>query len=117
MTFITTVSTHVLDTSLGAPAANIAVTLARVEQHDAVTVLASGVTNADGRVAALVPDAGPLRGGHYRLSFDVARYFAASERSSFYERISIDFVVADDPQHYHVPLLLSPFGYSTYRGS
>ena len=118
MSSVTTLSTHVLDTSLGVPAANIPVTLVRVEDgSDVAIVLASGVTNADGRVAAFGPAEGLLRDGHYRLRFDVAGYFADARRSSFYIEICIDFVVADAPQHYHVPLLLSPWGYSTYRGS
>ena len=113
----TTISTHVLDTALGAPAANIAVTLARAEGQGVTTIIARGVTNSDGRVPSLTPGDGPLSGGSYRLCFDVAPYFAATQRTSFYGDICIDFLVADDPQHYHVPLLVSPFGYSTYRGS
>ena len=117
MTSVTTISTHVLDTSFGAPAAGIAVSLERVEGGDSAIAISSGVTNADGRVAGFAPTDGPLRGGHYRLCFDVAAYFAETRRTSFYNEICIDFTVADGPQHYHVPLLLSPFGYSTYRGS
>lgn len=110
----TTISTHVLDTALGAPAAGIHVTLERWGDE---TVIARGVTNTDGRVPSLVPDDGELGAGDYRLCFDVAEYFAASKRESFYNTICITFIVAGEPQHYHVPLLLSPFGYSTYRGS
>ena len=117
MSAVTTISTHVLDTSLGAPAANIGVRLDRVDANGGVTSVSSYVTNDDGRVAALAPSDGALAGGSYRLTFDVASYFAAKQRKSFYRLISIDFEVGDDPQHYHVPLLLSPFGYSTYRGS
>ena len=117
MSAVTTISTHVLDTSLGVPAANIAVTLARVDEPGVITVLANGTTNADGRVTALAPADRSIRAGRYRLCFDVVNYFAGSARASFYGEIGIDFVVSDDPQHYHVPLLLSPFGYSTYRGS
>ena len=105
----TTISTHVLDTALGAPAAGVAVSLAR----DGAEV-GRGVTNADGRVASF---GGELRAGSYRLTFDVGPYFASTRRNSFYASISVDFVVAAVPQHYHVPLLLSPYGYSTYRGS
>jgi 5-hydroxyisourate hydrolase len=112
----TTISTHVLDTSLGVPGANITVTLDRIEEHG-VTRLSSYVTNDDGRVAELSPKDGPLVGGSYRLSFHVGGYFAATKRSSFYKKICINFEVGEAPQHYHVPLLLSPFGYSTYRGS
>ena len=116
MTAVTTISTHVLDTSLGAPAAHINVTLERIEQHG-ITRLSSYVTDDDGRVAELVPAEGRLPGGSYRLCFDVAGYFAATRRDSFYNDICINFEVDEAPQHYHVPLLLSPFGYSTYRGS
>jgi 5-hydroxyisourate hydrolase len=108
-----TISTHVLDTSLGAPASGIAVTLLRVD-GDGATVIGAGETNADGRVTSF--GAG-LSAGRYRLCFDVALYFAATARASFYGEICIDFLVGEKPQHYHVPLLLSPFGYSTYRGS
>ena len=117
MSTVTTISTHVLDTSLGAPAANIGVTLERVTEDATPMRIAEGVTNADGRVASLVPTAGALSAGRYRLCFDVDGYFRATHRTSFYREICIDFQVAETPQHYHVPLLLSPFGYSTYRGS
>jgi 5-hydroxyisourate hydrolase len=116
MSHRTTISTHVLDTSLGVPAANIAVALDRIEAHG-VTRLSSYVTNDDGRVAELSPSDGALTGGSYRLSFHVASYFASTRRTSFYKVICINFEVGEVPQHYHVPLLLSPFGYSTYRGS
>ena len=117
MTGATTISTHVLDTALGTPAAGIPVSLLRIGASDgAPTALVSAVTNADGRVASFdTSDA--LGEGQYRLCFDVARYFASAGRATFYGVICIDFVVATSPQHYHVPLLLSPFGYSTYRGS
>ncbi len=100
------ISTHVLDTSLGKPAAGVGVTLERGD-----TVIATTTTNADGRVTGLVPTGA----GAYRLTFDVAAYFGATK--AFYHLIRIDFEVGDAEQHYHVPLLLSPFGYSTYRGS
>ena len=117
MSDLTTISTHVLDTALGKPAAGIPVTLERVDGSGAAIVLASGVTDAHGRVAAFVPKDGALHGGSYRMCFNVAGYFAATRRETFYSEICIAFQVSDDPQHYHVPLLLSPFGYSTYRGS
>ncbi len=116
MTGVTTISTHVLDISLGVPAAHISVTLERIEEHG-ITRLSSYVTDDDGRVAELVPPDERFPAGSYRLGFDVAGYFAATRRESFYNRICINFEVDDEPQHYHVPLLLSPFGYSTYRGS
>lgn len=117
MSGTTTISSHVLDTALGTPAAGIPVRLVRIGAADGASIaVASGVTNADGRVPSL-GSADALGEGHYRLCFDVARYFAAAGRATFYGVICIDFVVAATPQHYHVPLLLSPFGYSTYRGS
>ena len=105
---MSTLSTHVLDTALGKPAAGIRVTL---ERSNAETV-GTGVTDSDGRVR----DFPPLRTGEYRLRFAVAEYFATIRRDTFYSDIVIAFRVAND-EHYHVPLLLSPFGYSTYRGS
>ena len=108
-----TISTHVLDTSIGAPAAGITVHLEGV--NDAV--IASADTDTDGRVAVFANTADRLTAGKYRLCFDVAPYFARMSVKSFYNEICIAFEVGDGPQHYHVPLLLSPFGYSTYRGS
>jgi 5-hydroxyisourate hydrolase len=109
------ITTHVLDVSLGRPAAGVAVSLALLDA-DVFTELASGATDADGRVTTLLAP-GTLARGTYRLSFDVGSYFAASHRSSFYPSVDVVFVVEHADQHHHVPLLLSPFGYSTYRGS
>lgn len=109
---MSTLSTHVLDTALGRPAQGIRVTLER-----GGAVIGSGVTDADGRVRDLVAQDAQLGEGDYRLTFCVADYFANAERASFYKEVAIDFHVDDGSQHYHVPLLLSPFGYSTYRGS
>jgi 5-hydroxyisourate hydrolase len=109
------ISTHVLDTSAGRPAAGLAVRLDRLDAG-VWSELSRGETNADGRIAALVPT-GTSAAGTFRLTFEVAAYFAAREQETFYTTIAIDFVVRDAAQHYHVPLLLSPFGYSTYRGS
>ena len=100
-------STHVLDTALGKPAAGIPVALFQNGE-----LLAEGTTDADGRVATLGPDF--LAAGGYTLLFDTAAYFG--DEPAFYPRVIVDFVVSG-PEHYHVPLLLSPFGYSTYRGS
>lgn len=101
------VTTHVLDAALGKPADGVPVSLLRGAE-----VLASGLTDADGRVADLGPDV--LETGSYTLVFDTAAYFG--DRPSLYPRVTIDFEVSG-PEHYHVPLLLSPFAYSTYRGS
>ncbi len=108
---MSTLTTHVLDTTLGTPAEGIPVTLFRDDM-----VIGSGVTDSDGRVRDLLV-ATSLSAGNYRLMFYVAGYFASAQRESFYDEISIDFRVRGNVDHYHVPLLLSPFGYSTYRGS
>ena len=109
------ITTHILDVGLGRPAAGVEVTLARSEDG-AFVDLAHGTTDADGRASGLLP-AGSLTAGTYRLSFDTGGYFAASKRSSFYPHVEVVFVVVEPDAHHHVPLLLSPFGYSTYRGS
>jgi 5-hydroxyisourate hydrolase len=80
-------------------------------------VIGQGETDADGRLKNLVQPGTDLAQGIYYLTFDVAAYFAAQRVESFYEEVTIVFKVLDATQHYHVPLLLSPFGYSTYRGS
>ncbi len=105
------VTTHVLDAALGIPAPGIAVALSGPSGE----LIATGETDADGRIAELGPAA--LTPGDYRLEFQVGAYFAASGRSTFYPRVTLDFIVTDATAHYHVPLLLSPFAYSTYRGS
>jgi 5-hydroxyisourate hydrolase len=112
------ISTHVLDTSAGRPAEGVQVRLLRVDEavSTIVTVISATTTNADGRVAALVPDGYADSEGTYRLLFEAGAYFAARGQETFYTTIAIEFV-AERAQHYHVPLLLSPFGYSTYRGS
>ena len=117
MSDIVSISTHVLDTAFGAPAAGVAVSLERVETRGRTIAISQGVTDADGRVPALAPVDGSVTPGAYRLCFQVADYFAATQRTSFYNEICVNFIVGTEAQHYHVPLLLSPFGYSTYRGS
>ena len=106
-------STHVLDTSLGHPAAGIPVRLERNGE-----VLAQAVTDRDGRVGnfELSQGGGTLAPGSYSLVFMTAEYFAARRVEAFYLEIVVRFIIRDDA-HYHVPVLLSPFGYSTYRGS
>ena len=101
-------STHVLDAALGRPAAGVAV---RLEREG--SVVAEAVTDADGRVRAL----GELVAGVHRLTFHTGAYFAASGRDAFYPEVTVAFAVTDPDEHHHVPLLLSPFAYSTYRGS
>lgn len=110
------ISTHILDTARGRPAANVAVTLSSLSAG-APEVWTRAETDADGRVKVLVPADRALVAGTYRLEFDVAGYFARAGTDTFYPRATIDFVVKDPTQHFHVPLLLQPFGFSTYRGS
>jgi 5-hydroxyisourate hydrolase len=109
------ITTHVLDVAHGRPARGIAVALERVGTPQS-TLLGRATTDADGRAKAFTPTPS-LQAGTYRLTFEVASYFAAMGIESFYPRVVVEFAVGDATQHYHVPLLLSPFGYSTYRGS
>ena len=109
-------STHVLDVSVGRPAAAVAVSL-EILRDGVWQALAAGATNDDGRVPRLLPDGTALVPGDYRLTFDTAGYFAARGTESFYPAVTVAFTVRDAAQHHHVPLLLSPFGFSTYRGS
>jgi 5-hydroxyisourate hydrolase len=113
---MSTISTHVLDTARGRPAAGVPVTL-EVEAAGGWQMVGQGTTNADGRLSDLISAEASLDAGVYRLSFDTARYFAGQQLESFYPQVTVVFKVSDAAQHYHVPLLLSPFGYSTYRGS
>lgn len=109
------ITTHVLDTARGQPAAGIAVLL---EQCDGSwREIGRGVTDADGRCRTLLLDSHTLAAGQYRLTFETRPYFEAQRVSAFYPAVSVLFEVREPGQHYHVPLLLSPFGYSTYRGS
>lgn len=108
-------STHVLDTSLGRPASGVAVRL-EVREGEGWRVVGEGATDADGRLRTLLGSE-PLRKSVYRLTFDTGSYFAAGSRETFFPEASIVFEIHDPAQHHHVPLLLSPFGYSTYRGS
>lgn len=110
------ITTHVLDVSLGKPAANIAVVLETQSSGGVWSEVARGTTDADGRLRDW-PAAKTIPAGIYRLDFDTRAYFAARKVASLYPQIVIVFEVRDAQEHYHVPLLLSPFGYSTYRGS
>ncbi len=130
-------STHVLDTSLGMPAQGVRVrleaapsprassspaspspappSLAPASLATGTQLLGEGTTDEDGRVASIGPER--LEAGVYRLTFDSGAYFATSGRTNFYPEVVIVFTVADPDEHHHVPLLLNPFGFSTYRGS
>jgi 5-hydroxyisourate hydrolase len=113
-------STHVLDTAHGCPAAGMRVTLQRVDGTELQTLKAVTL-NADGRADGPLLDAGSMAIGCYRLVFEVAPYFRAlgtqMTEPPFIDRVSLDFGIADRDGHYHVPLLVSPWAYSTYRGS
>jgi 5-hydroxyisourate hydrolase len=111
------ITTHVLDTSRGRPAAGLAVALERRTGNGNFEPLAQGKTNPDGRVADLLPDGSKLEAGTYRLTFETGAYFKAGGVAAFYPSVSVVFQIDKPEPHYHVPLLLSPFGYSTYRGS
>lgn len=109
------ITTHVLDTSYGKPAAKVGVRLSKWDGQELIE-LAARETDADGRVTDLL-EPGSLERGIYRISFATGAYYEAAGYYCFYPSVEIDFRVDDADQHYHVPLLLSPFGYSTYRGS
>jgi 5-hydroxyisourate hydrolase len=112
------ITTHVLDTARGVPAATVPVTLEQYTDSEIWTALAHGNTDSDGRLRDLLSSDAVLVSGVYRLTFDTGAYFASlGETGAFYPSVQILFTVQDTEQHYHVPLLLSPFGYSTYRGS
>jgi 5-hydroxyisourate hydrolase len=111
------ITTHILDTSLGQPARGVPVHLEMQRADGVWHTLGSGLTDADGRVRDLLPDDFDFRPGLYRLIFDTAQYYEAQSLRSFYPHVVVVFLVQDTGQHYHIPLLLSPFGYSTYRGS
>jgi 5-hydroxyisourate hydrolase len=108
------ITTHVLDAGTGRPAAAVAVEL-QARDGDGWSPIAAGRTDADGRISRLGPD--ELPPGEYRLRFDTGAYFAARGVDTFYPEVVLTVLVADDGRHVHAPLLLSPFAYSTYRGS
>lgn len=110
------ISTHVLDTARGRPAAGIAVSL-EIRTGSDWARLADAATDATGRAANLILPARPFERGTYRLLFDAATYFRAQGVETFYSQVTVTFEVRDPAEHYHVPLLLSPWGYTTYRGS
>jgi 5-hydroxyisourate hydrolase len=111
---VASVSTHVLDNARGRPAAGVPVALLRVGEAGQAAPVAAAVTDADGRAGRLAQD---LPAGTYRLVFDTGAYFAASGQQAFYPEVAVSFAATEPDGHYHVPLLLSPYAYSTYRGS
>lgn len=111
------ITTHVLDTAAGHPAAGVAVRLEVQSSGRGWVTLAERKTDADGRVRDLAAAGSKLDAGTYRLTFGTGAYFAGQGRETFFPEASVVFEVRDPAQHHHVPLLLNPFGYSTYRGS
>lgn len=110
------ITTHVLDTSTGRPGRGISVLLEYVAA-DGWKEVGAGTTDEDGRLRDLISGGAAFAAGIYRLTFEVGKYFAGQGADCFFPQVSISFEVKDAEQHYHVPLLVSPFGYSTYRGS
>ena len=108
------ITTHILDVAAGRPAAGVAIELEKSQDGDWV-VIGRGFTDDDGRCGTLMNTA--LATGTYRIGFDTGGYFERRSERTFYPEVKIVFEVAAADEHYHVPLLLSPFGYSTYRGS
>ncbi len=106
------ISTHILDTNLGKPAAQVEVKLFHAATHE---LIATATTNQDGRVSDF--EINDLSEGTYQLEFEIAPYFASQEVKTFFPRVCIQFFIEDINQHYHIPLLISPYAYSTYRGS
>ena len=110
------ITTHVLDTALGRPASHLEVVLERMSDDGSAEEIARGSTDDDGRIMDLLP-AEPVQPGSFRIHFATGPYFEATGRTGFYPTVVVSFVIRDPSEHYHVPLLLSPYGYSTYRGS
>jgi len=110
------ITTHVLDTARGCPAEGVGVTL-EILEGDAYRRVGHGATDADGRLRSLLPPDQPPRAGRYRIIFAVDAYHRGLGVQGFYPEVSITFELRDASLHYHVPLLISPYGYSTYRGS
>ena len=111
------ISTHILDTSRGVAAAGVAVSLEVQAASGQWSLLTSTRTDADGRAKALLPAGTPLAAATYRLRFETGAYFAAAGVKAFFPHVEVAFTVLDAARHHHVPLLISPFGYSTYRGT
>lgn len=110
------ITTHILDVSAGVPARGVAVTLER-QTDDGWEIIGKGETDDDGRLRDLLSSDAILQVGNYRLTFETGNYFFDRQTDSFYPEVTVTFTVFSTQEHYHVPLLLSPFGYSTYRGS
>ncbi|MCA1856095.1 hydroxyisourate hydrolase [Massilia oculi] len=109
-------SVHVLDLQSGQPSAGIEVTLEQRAGSE-WRELARGVTNAQGRIPALYPEDKPMAAANYRIVFKTGEHYGRKGQASFFPQIPVEFTVDAPAQHYHIPLLLSPYGYSTYRGN
>jgi len=109
------ITTHVLDTSLGKPGKGIRIGLYQPED-DTWKLVAEGITDDDGRIGDLLAEGKVLAEGNYQMVFDTGSYYKEQATKTFYPKVTIEFTVFDK-SHYHVPLLLNPFGFSTYRGS
>jgi 5-hydroxyisourate hydrolase len=110
------ITTHILDLSSGKPAPGVRVTLSRVDDASR-SAIGSGVTDGDGRLRDFGAAAGKVDSGVFELTFETGAYFRSRGIEPFHPRVTVIVEISDGAQHYHVPLLLSPFGYTTYRGS
>lgn len=110
------ITTHVLDTRTGQPAAGMSIEL-ETFVHEQWKSLGRGITDSNGRITDLLPSDFSLSMGKYRMTFETGSYFVLQGVPHFYPVVSIEFEVHAPAEHYHIPLLISPFGYSTYRGS
>jgi 5-hydroxyisourate hydrolase len=111
------ISTHILDTARGKPAADVPVRLEREESANRWKLVGEGPTDQNGRCGQLLAASEKLTAGNYRLSFDTKSYFAAQKVDGLYPVVQVHFAVRAGEEHYHIPLLLSPNGYTTYKGS
>lgn len=111
------ISTHVLDTARGMPARDLGVQLERNENSGQWRMLSSARTGHDGRCSQLLPEGEAFSPGIYRLAFDTGTYYSTQGLRSLYPIVQVTFSVPDGESHFHIPLLLSPYGYTTYRGS
>ncbi|MGP0019078.1 MAG: hydroxyisourate hydrolase [Candidatus Sulfotelmatobacter sp.] len=111
------ISTHVLDLVRGKPAMDVAVRLEKQDDAGGWRLLTSACTDHEGRCPQLLPEGADLAGGVYRLIFDTGRYFSMQKMVALYPAVEITFQVQPDESHFHIPLLLSPNGYTTYRGT
>lgn len=110
------ITTHILDLSTGKPAGGVRVALSRMDDAKP-TVVGSGITDADGRLRDLVPKAATRNAGVFELTFETGPYFRSHGIEPFHPHVTIVVEITDPAQNYHIPLLISPFGYTTYRGS